>query len=99
VSRGAQLYVYYRVRSADAGAVIAAARALQRDLQVAWPGLSCTLSQRADDAADLLTLMETYAHADGVSDEFRRAVEQGAQQRLGQWIAGTRHVELFVPCA
>ncbi len=31
------------------------------------PGLACALSRRAEDDPKLLTLMEAYAHADGVT--------------------------------
>jgi quinol monooxygenase YgiN len=100
VSPGAaRVYVYYRVRPADASAVIAAVRALHARLQAAMPGLSCTLSRRAEQDGDLLTLMETYAHADGVPADWQGAIERGAQEQLAAWIVGARHVEVFVPCA
>ena len=51
---GAQLYVYYRVRPADAAAVIAAVGALHAGWRARWPGLACTLARRAEahDGAD-----------------------------------------------
>jgi hypothetical protein len=63
------------------------------------PGLSCNLSRRADSDGDLLTLMETYSHADGVDDTWQRNIEGSAREALAAWIVGQRHVEVFVPCA
>jgi hypothetical protein len=100
VSPGAaQVYVYYRVRPADAPALIAAIRALQARFQIAWPGLACTLSQRAENDADLLTLMESYRRADGSALDWQRDIERMAHEQLDTWIVGDRHVEVFVPCA
>jgi hypothetical protein len=95
----AQLYVYYRVKAGDAASAITAGRAMQRGLQSTLPGLNCTLCQRADDERELRTLMETYAHAGGVTAERRRTIEDAARAQLGAWIVGERHVEIFEPCA
>lgn len=98
-SPNAQLYVYYRVRPADAPTLIKAVRELQAGWQAALPGLVCTLSQRTDNDADLLTLMETYACVQGVAKQWRRKIEHGAAEKLAAWLVGERHVEVFVPCA
>jgi len=98
VSPGAaQVFVYYRVRAADAVAAIAAVRALQAKLQAELPGLDCTLSRRADSDAELITLMESYCHTDGVDEAWRRAIERSAGESLAAWVVGQRHVEVFVP--
>jgi hypothetical protein len=100
VSPGAaQVFAYYRVRPADALAVVAAVRRLQAELQDVMPGLVCTLSRRADGDTELLTLMEIYTHADGVNDAWQRDIECSARAALATWIVGERHVEVFVPCA
>jgi hypothetical protein len=100
VSPGAsQVFAYYRVRPADALAVVAAVRALHDTLQAAMPGLVCTLSRRADSNTELLTLMETYSHADGVDEVWQRSIECSAREALTAWVVGERHVEVFVPCA
>jgi Domain of unknown function (DUF4936) len=100
VSPGAaQVFAYYRVRPADASAAIAAVRTLHDSLRAAMPGLMCTLSRRADGDTELLTLMETYAHADGVGEVWRITIECGAREALAAWVVGKRHVEVFVPCA
>jgi Domain of unknown function (DUF4936) len=95
----AQLYVYYRVKAGDAASAIAAALAMQCGLQSTLPGLICTLSRRADEERELRTLMETYAHAGGVTAEQRRTIEDTGRAQLGAWIVGERHFEVFEPCA
>ena len=98
-SGAAQVFVYYRVRPADAAALIAAAKTLHAALQAALPGLVCSLQRRAEGDTDLLTLMETYGHADGVDDAWRLRIERSARAALARWIVGERHAEVFVPCA
>ncbi len=99
----AQLYVYYRVRPVDAPAVIDAVGALHAGWRARWPGLACALARRADahdrDATGPWTLMETYTQPGGVPASRRREIERAARERLGAWIVGERHVEVFVPCA
>ena len=95
----AQVFVYYRVRAADAAAAIAAVRAGQAHLRLSLPGLACTLSRRADDAAEHLTLMETYAHADAVTAAAQRDIERQMRAAIEAWLIGERHIEVFVPCA
>ncbi len=99
---GAQLYVYYRVRPADVAAVIAAVGALHAGWRARWPGLACTLARRAeahDRADEPCTLMETYQQPGGVPEASQREIERAARERLGAWIVGERHLEVFVPCA
>ena len=95
----AQVFVYYRVQARDAAAAIAAVRMFQNDLLALMPGLNCTLSRRADDSGEQLTLMETYTNAEGVGAAWQRDIEQRAHDALAAWIVGERHVEVFVPCA
>lgn len=95
----ANLYIYYRVRPADAPQLIAAVRDLQAQWRSELPGLDCTLSQRVDDGQPHLTLMETYVHPQGLSPAWQRAIEAGVERRLSRWIDGERHVERFEPCA
>lgn len=95
----ANLYVYYRVRSADAPQLIAAVHALQVRLRSEIPGLNCSLSQRAIDDAQGPTFMETYSHVDGLDAKSQQLIESGTERALREWIVGDRHVERFVPCA
>jgi Domain of unknown function (DUF4936) len=100
VSAGpAQVFVYYRVRAADAAEAIAAAQACQARLRLTLPGLACTLSRRAEDAGEHLTLMETYAHAGGVAPAGQRDIERQMRAAIEAWLIGERHIEVFVPCA
>jgi hypothetical protein len=100
VSPGAaNLYIYYRVRSADVSRLIAAVHALHAQWQSELPGLTCTLSQRADAETQLVTLMETYSHPDGLNPHWQRVIDHAAGQSLARWIVGERHLERFVPCA
>ena len=95
----AQVFVYYRVRAADGTAAIAAVQAGQARLKVTLPGLACTLSRRVDDAAEHLTLMETYARGDGVTAAAQRDIERQMRAAIEAWLVGERHIEVFVPCA
>lgn len=95
----AQVFVYYRVRQADAVTAIAAVGALQRRLAASVPGLVCTLNRRLEDGADLTTLMETYAQVEAPTADWQRDIERQAQQLTAAWIVGERHVEVFLPCA
>jgi len=95
----ARVYVYYRIRAENAADVIAAVGAMQRQLQAALPGLVCSLSRRAENHADALTLMETYGHAEGIDSAWRLEIERRAREVLATWIVGERHVEVFEPCA
>lgn len=94
-----QVYVYYRVQPADAAAATAAVRHLQAELMSALPGLRCSLSRRLESGAELLTLMETYAHPTGLAEAWLRELESRATLLLAHWTVGARHVERFVPCA
>lgn len=95
----ANLYVYYRVQPADAPRSIAAVQGLHAHWRSEMPGLACTLSQRADDDTQHVTLMETYTHPEGLSPRWQQAIERSAGQALAPWIVGERHLERFVPCA
>ena len=95
----ANLYVYYRVRSADAAQLIAAVDSLQARLCSEFPGLVCSLSRRADDGAKGPTFMETYRHAEGLSPPTQQMIEDQVGPALRAWIVGDRHVERFIPCA
>ena len=98
-SSGLTVYVYYRVRPADAAAAIAAVRRFQAGLGVALPGLHCSIAQRGEQGGELLTLMETYGHPSGLSAAWRLETETLAQTQLAPWTVGQRHVEVFETCA
>lgn len=98
MAAGLQQFVYYRVRREHREQAEAAVRDLHVHLQLRWPGLHCRLYRRAEpSAAEDITLMETY---DGLTAPGALAeVEALARVRLAPWLVGTRHVEVFEPCA
>ena len=92
-----RLYVYYRVDQADFVAVRAAALNLQASLRHAHPGLQAELMRRPDLRDGQITLMETYAQADGVDAALAQAIEAAAAKSLARWLKGPRHCERFEP--
>lgn len=94
-----QLFVYYRVPAAD----VAAASVAVRELHAVWcaqhPAMACELLQRVDAAAGLVTLMEVYRCADGVTSAWQARIEADATAALAGRLVGERHVEVFAPCA
>ena len=99
----AQLYIYYRVQRDQAAPALAAVRALHAELTRQQPGLHCSVLQRSDShratVADGLTLMEVYTLDGGVGTALAAEIERRVRPRLGTWLLGERHVEVFVPCA
>ena len=100
-----RLFIYYRVRLADADTAIAVAQQMQRSLCDGFPGLQAALMRRpdADNNAEL-TLMETYAldaavAAHGIDADLHARIETAARAALGGFICGVRHVEVFDACA
>ena len=90
----ATLYVYYKVDPAQHAALAPRVRAFQAGLAERWPGLHCELSQRPEAAGGQETWMETYRHADGLSDAHADAIARAAE------IGGLplpRHAERFIP--
>jgi hypothetical protein len=89
------LYVYYKVREADAGALAPRVRALQAQV-----GLSAQLKRRPDVRDGLQTWMEVYP---GVAADFPARLDAAAHAAgLEALIAGPRRAEIFTdlpPCA
>lgn len=92
-----RLYIYFRVKRDSVADVVPAVRELQAAWQAAMPGLRCELMRRIDESGHV-TLMETYACAEGVSAEWQERIERDAAKRLQRWLI-ERHVEIFEPCA
>ncbi len=98
-----ELFVYYRVRSADAAVASAAAQAMQAQLRTRHPELIARLLYRPDSADGEQTLMETYATDParaprGISAALQAAIDDAALA-LQPWLDGPRHTEVFVGCA
>lgn len=91
-----ELFVYWKLPRAAAGAAQAAAATMQASLCAGHAGLVARLMRRADEAGDSVTLMETYARPPaGVGTDLQREIETAAALQLGAWCQGKRHVEVF----
>ncbi len=100
-----ELFIYYRVREADAAAALAAVREMQARLRIEFPSLQARVLRRPDseNAPDnrLQTWMETYAIDAGMMDTLREHIAAQALA-LRPLIDGERHTETFAtfdPCA
>ncbi|WBS00060.1 DUF4936 family protein [Pseudoduganella sp. SL102] len=87
------LYVYYRVATGDAEALLPRVRALQAQLAAAH-GVAPQLKRRPDSPDGVQTWMEVYpATTPGFTAALTQAV---AAAGLDTLIAGPRHTELFM---
>ena len=93
-----ELFVYYRVESAQADAARRAVQAMQERLRGAHPGLDARLLVRGGGGASLLqTWMETYAlpgSPEGVDARLEARIEAAADA-WSELRTGPRHVESF----
>jgi hypothetical protein len=94
-----EIFVYYRVRPANAPDASRAVAAMQRELRALYPGLEARLLTRDENADGAPTWMETYAldrarGSRGVGPDIERAIEAQALPLL-PFIDGPRHVEAF----
>jgi len=86
------LYIYYKVRDADAASLQGAVRAMQTGLMSVHrvPG---QLKRRPDSKDGMQTWMEVYpAVPAGFTEALDAAVEQAG---LAALISGPRHIEVF----
>lgn len=93
------LYIYYKVKQADAASLLAAVVAMQTSLAQRH-GVACQLKRRPETSEGLQTWMEVYA----VTPEgFAAALQQAvAEAGVDQYTTGLRHTEVFmdvIPCA
>jgi hypothetical protein len=99
-----QLFIYYRVDTAQSRGAIDAVHAMQRALCESCTGLQAGLLRRPDTEQSIVTLMETYAidaaiSPLGIDAALQAAIEARARSVLSDLITGTRHVEVFDACA
>lgn len=98
-----ELFIYYRIEAARAEAALAAARGFQRRLRERHPGLSARLLRRPDEptahANDTQTWMEIYSFNEGGIGAALQAAIESEAAAIAPFISGTRHSEVFVPCA
>jgi hypothetical protein len=90
-----ELFIYYRVRNADAGAACNAVMAMHDALRSSHAGLRARLLIRRED--DVQTWMETYSSAAGSPgiDAALEALIEAHAKGLAPFIDGARHVEAF----
>ncbi|MES2099377.1 MAG: DUF4936 family protein [Pseudomonadota bacterium] len=98
-----ELFVYYRVRLADAAVANAAVRTMQAQLRARHPELVVRLLCRADSVDGEQTWMETWAAdparaPEGIGAALQAAIDEAALA-LQPWQIGPRHTEVFVACA
>lgn len=95
-----QLFLYWRVGTADAVLAAAAVRRWQYKLQGEHPALLARLFRRMPSGADEFTYMETYAleggsASAGIDADLQRVIECEGLAVVQPWLRGARHVELF----
>jgi hypothetical protein len=95
-----QLFVYWRVDSADTAAALQALRDWQRSLRAQHPALRIQLYLRGDTRAGEATVMESYAldaprPSPGIDTALQRRIEREGNAAVQQLLRGTRHVEVF----
>ncbi len=99
-----ELFIYYRVAEADANVAFSTANACQARLRERHPGLVARLLRRPDaqiqEGRSLQTWMEIYSmpQAEGVSPALEAEIAREASA-MAAIVVGTRHTEVFVPCA
>lgn len=87
------LYIYYRVRAANADALQTEVLAMQHDLARS-DSVRTALKRRPNEQNGAQTWMEVYLD---VKDDFELKLDQAvAASRLLLWIDGERHTEQFV---
>jgi len=86
------LYIYYKVRDADAAALQAGVLAMQATL-ARDHGLGGQLKRRPETKDGMQTWMEVYP---SVPEDFAAALEEAVRQAgLAALTAGPRHTEVF----
>lgn len=96
-------FIYYRVRRADLGSVVAAVREAQRRLCAGLPGLTAALMQRPSSGEAEVTMLETYSAPPAwPAERLAQApahIDATVAPAAAPWLRGPRHLEAFSPCA
>lgn len=92
-----ELFIYYRVRNADATRVRKAVVAMQDELRAGHPALHTRLLIRQGEGDGPQTWMETYSGGSGSAgiDAAVEALIEAHAKRLAPFIDGARHIEAF----
>ena len=96
-----ELFIYYRITAVGASGALRTVGAYQARLRSRHPGLAARLLRRPDEHNGTQTWMEIYsfdAHPGGVPPEIEAEIEREAQA-LAAFLDGSRHTEVFIPCA
>jgi Domain of unknown function (DUF4936) len=98
-----ELFIYYRVRSANAVPALTAVRHFQAHLQTLHPQLTPRLLRRPDEVDGAQTWMEIYStdpmrDPAGITAEVQAAIETLALP-LAPLLDGPRRTEVFIACA
>jgi hypothetical protein len=97
-------FVYYQIYQNQLTGVSACVRAMQQRWLALHPGWQAGLMRRPDGRDGLVTLMEIYlpdtvtVSADLLASTLAE-LDIEATALLQPWLVGTRHTEVFVPCA
>ena len=87
------LYIYYQVRDADSGALLARVQAIQASL-AARHGVAVGLKRRPQSKDGMQTWMEIYT---ATGDGFDAALDAALQEAgVSAMINGERHTEVFM---
>ena len=98
-----ELFIYYRSHAERSAEVVERARDFQARLVRLHPQLVARLLRRPGQRDGSVTWMETYAihtmsPSDGIDCTLESEIETAAAA-LHDCIEGTRHTEVFEPCA
>ena len=97
-----ELFIYYRLDTADAPVAYRAVRAFQELLRARYPWLKTRLLCRPDQTDGPQTWMEIYSadpapDSTGITPEVRAEIELQARS-IAPFVRGARHAEVFVAC-
>jgi hypothetical protein len=93
-----ELFIYYRIRADAASAALEAVHAMQARLRHEHAGLAARLLRRPEEKDQQQTWMEIYAFPGGVTPALEARIAHAAAA-VEPFITGTRHTEVFIPCA
>ncbi|HUG23325.1 DUF4936 family protein [Piscinibacter sp.] len=96
-----ELFIYYRIKAVGASSALRTVGECQARLRSRHRGLTARLLRRPDEHNGTQTWMEIYsfdAHPGGITPEIEAEIEHEAQA-LAAFIDGSRHTEVFIPCA
>lgn len=94
-----ELYIYYRVKAADALPFLEAVGRLRKDIALLRPGMRMRMLRRDEVTGEPEhhTWMEIHDHpGQGIDAMAQQSIEALAARHLAGLIVGTRHVERFV---